>query len=44
MTTHPEKQLAESTKNRLLLAAGEVFALHGFHRATIQAICEKAGA
>lgn len=39
-----EKTQDDSTKNRLLIAAGEVFALHGFHRATIQTICEKAGA
>jgi len=39
-----EKSQDDSTRNRLLLAAGEVFALHGFHRATIQTICEKAGA
>ena len=44
MTKNIEKTQDESTKNRLLLAAGEVFALHGFHRATIQTICEKAGA
>ena len=44
MTKNIEKTQDESTKNRLLIAAGEVFALHGFHRATVQTICEKAGA
>ena len=44
MPKQPDKSLEESTKNRLLLAAGEIFALHGFHRTTIQMICEKAGA
>ena len=44
MTTNIEKSQDDSTKTRLLLAAGEVFAQHGFHRATIQTICEKAGA
>lgn len=44
MAKDVEKTQDESTRNRLLVAAGEVFALHGFHRATIQIICEKAGA
>lgn len=44
MTKNIEKSQDDSTKTRLLLAAGEVFAQHGFHRATIQTICEKAGA
>ena len=44
MSKSAEKPQDDSTKNRLLLAAGEVFALHGSHRATIQTICEKAGA
>ncbi|HTV48890.1 MAG TPA: CerR family C-terminal domain-containing protein [Phycisphaerae bacterium] len=34
----------DSTRKRLLEAAGEVFADHGFHAATIQLICQKAGA
>ena len=32
------------TRQRLLEAAGEVFAEHGFHHATVRDICEKAGA
>jgi len=32
------------TRRRLLEAAGEVFAEQGFHHATIQAICQRAGA
>jgi AcrR family transcriptional regulator len=44
VTKNDEKQQDDSTRNRLLLSAGEVFALHGFHRATIQTICEKAEA
>lgn len=44
MTINLDKPQDDSTKSRLLLSAGEVFALHGFHRATIQTICEKAEA
>ena len=32
------------TKQRLLEAAGEVFAAHGFRAATVREICERAGA
>jgi len=34
----------KATRNRLLSAAGEVFAEHGFKNATIREICKKAGA
>jgi AcrR family transcriptional regulator len=33
----------QSTRERLLDAAGEVFAKHGFHHATIRDICGRAG-
>ncbi len=35
---------ADSTRTRLLLAAGEAFAEHGFHGTTIGMICKAAGA
>jgi len=38
------KDKAPETRQRLLEAAGEVFAQHGFHDATIREICEKAKA
>ncbi len=34
----------DSTRTRLLLAAGEAFAQHGFHAATVGMICKAAGA
>lgn len=40
---HPEAE-RDSTRCRLLLAAGEAFAEHGFHNATVGMICKAAGA
>ncbi|HZZ42917.1 MAG TPA: CerR family C-terminal domain-containing protein [Tepidisphaeraceae bacterium] len=39
-----ENQLSEATQQRLLEAAGEVFAEHGFKAATVREISTKAGA
>ena len=38
-----ETTVNEDTKARLLTAAGEEFADHGFERATVRRICERAG-
>lgn len=35
---------SDDTKTRLILAAGEEFALHGFRDATVRDICKRAGA
>lgn len=43
-TNVPHTELADSTRDRLLEAAGEVFAAHGFRDATIRDICARAGA
>src|SRR5438477_9555252 len=40
--TVPDKSIA--TKKRLLEAAGEVFAEHGFRKATVREICKRARA
>ena len=37
-------QTEQETRNRLLNAAGEVFAEKGFKSATVRAICDRAGA
>jgi AcrR family transcriptional regulator len=44
MTKQQENQLSEATRTRLLEAAGEVFAEHGFKAVTVREICTKAGA
>lgn len=44
MTETPAPTSAEQTRQRLLEAAGEIFAERGFHQATVRDICEKAGA
>jgi TetR/AcrR family transcriptional regulator, regulator of cefoperazone and chloramphenicol sensitivity len=45
MLQHKSESLdRDSTRQRLLLAAGEVFADHGFQAATIQLICQRAEA
>lgn len=44
-TMHKAKATTEDcTRSRLLHAAGEVFADHGFRAATVQMICQRAGA
>ncbi|MFO0909457.1 MAG: TetR family transcriptional regulator [Isosphaeraceae bacterium] len=38
-----DKPTVDPTKTRLLEAAGEEFATHGFELATVRAICQRAG-
>src|SRR5918994_4049771 len=40
----PTVGTATATERRLLKAAGEIFAEHGYRAATVRQICEKAGA
>lgn len=44
MAAQRSTALNEGTRSRLLHAAGEVFADHGFRAATVQMICRRAGA
>ena len=44
MATTATPLLAEGTRNKLLDAAGQVFAEHGFKAATVREICARAGA
>jgi AcrR family transcriptional regulator len=39
----PAPALADGTRHKLLDSAGEVFAEHGYHAATVRAICARAG-
>lgn len=44
MSSRPSLAPAAATRDALLHAAGEVFAEHGFHAATVRAICQRADA
>jgi TetR/AcrR family transcriptional regulator, regulator of cefoperazone and chloramphenicol sensitivity len=45
MGAHPKSApvLPDGTRHKLLDSAGEVFAAHGYHAATVRAICARAG-
>jgi TetR/AcrR family transcriptional regulator, regulator of cefoperazone and chloramphenicol sensitivity len=40
----PQPATSDPTRTKLLEAAGQVFAEHGFHSATVREICSRAGA
>ncbi|MBA3710699.1 MAG: CerR family C-terminal domain-containing protein [Planctomycetes bacterium] len=42
--TSPPSDIGQATRDRLLSAAGQIFADHGFQNATVRDICSRAGA